>query len=245
MTLLAVQRRDRNAIDAVDHVNWPVAVREMDWRQGEHITLIGPTGAGKTELIVNIARERTWEVFLATKRVDKTQHELHKLTGFRTITAAPELNPEIGRRFIFKPPWPRNATSAQVKAAHAQAFRSILHRAFYQTGWTVIVDEGRYIAKRLGLQDELELFWLQGRSQGNSLITATQRPRFIPLEAYDQASHLFLWRDNDTANIARVAEMAGVNRKTVIDIVPSLGRHDVLYVQPFTGDMFITNTRWR
>jgi hypothetical protein len=72
-------------------------------------------------------------------------------------------------------------------------------------------------------QDELELFWLQGRSQGNSLITATQRPRFIPLEAYDQASHLFLWRDNDTANIARVAEMAGVNRKTVIDIVPAPG----------------------
>jgi hypothetical protein len=101
------------------------------------------------------------------------------------------------------------------------------------------------VSHRLGLAPELELFWLQGRSQGNSLIVGTQRPRFIPLEAYDQASHLFLWRDNDTANIARVAEMAGINRESVTRIVPRLGRHDVLYVQPFTGDMFITNTRWR
>jgi hypothetical protein len=38
--------------------------------------------------------------------------------------------------------------------------------------------------------------------------------------------------------------MAGVNRRDVVNIVPRLGRHDVLYVQPFTGDMFITNTRW-
>lgn len=228
----------------VEQVNWDVAVREMDWRPGEHVTLIGPTGAGKTELTVELARERYWEVFLATKRVDSTQARLRQL-HFRTITDPVELNPEIDHRFTVKPPWPRGASADDIRAMHARVFKDALHRAFYQTGWTVIVDEGRYVAHRLGLSSELELFWLQGRAQGNSVVFGTQRPRFIPLEAYDQASHLFLWRDNDLANIKRVAEMAGLNRTEILRIVPRLGRHDVLYVQPFTGDMFITNTRWR
>ncbi len=233
----------RHPEPTLDELGWQQTVHEMDWRPGEHITLIGPTGAGKTELTIKLIELRRWVLFLATKRIDPTQQRLRKL-HFRTISDPAELNPEIASRFTLKPPWPRSASAKTVREIHTRIFREGLNRAFYQTGWTVVVDEGRYVSRRLGLDSELELFWLQGRSQGNTLILSTQRPRFIPLEAYDQASHLFLWRDNDTANIARVAEMAGINRSSVIATVPRLGRHDVLYVQPFTGDMFITNTRW-
>src|SRR5262245_13095495 len=162
----------------------------MDWRPGEHVTLIGPTGAGKTELTIKLIELRRWVVFLATKRIDPTQARLKQL-GFRTISDPVELNPEVAHRFTLKPPWPRKASAAQIKDLHARVFREGLNRAFYQTGWTVVVDEGRYVARRLGLESELEMFWLQGRSQGNTLMLSTQRPRFIPLEAYDQASHLF------------------------------------------------------
>jgi tRNA A37 N6-isopentenylltransferase MiaA len=120
-------------ITNVEQVNWTDAVQEMDWRPGEHVTLIGPTGAGKTELTVELARERHWEVFLSTKRVDSTQQRLRGL-GFRTITSPAELNPEVDHRFTIKPPWPRNATAKQVRDAHARIFREALNRAFYQTG---------------------------------------------------------------------------------------------------------------
>jgi hypothetical protein len=229
--------------ETTERLSWENAVRRMDWRPGEHVTLIGPTGAGKTELTIRLIELRRWVLFLGTKRIDPTQDRLRRMR-FRVIADPAELNPEIDSRFILKPPWPRRANASQVKELHARIFREGLNRAFHQTGWTVVVDEGRYVAHRLGLSSELELFWMQGRSQSNTLVLGTQRPRYIPLEAYDQASHLFLWRDNDTANISRVAEMAGINRRSVTDIVPRLRRHDVLYVQPFTGDMFITNTRW-
>lgn len=222
---------------------WAECITRMDWRQGEHVTLIGPTGAGKTELTIKLLELRRWVIFLGTKRVDSTQDRL-KSMGFHTVKDADGINPQVHNRYIVKPPWPRRMSADDIKEAHARVFGDTLHRAFYQTGWTIGVDEGRYVAHRLGLASELELLWLQGRSQYNTLIVNTQRPRFIPLEAYDQASHIFMWRDNDLPNIARVSEMAGLNRQAVVECVPNLGRHDVLYVQPFTGDMFVTNTRW-
>jgi hypothetical protein len=106
------------------------------------------------------------------------------------------------------------------------------------------MDEARYITEFLGLKNEVMLCWLQGRSQGNAVLAATQRPRFVPLEAYDQATHLWFWRDPDLQNINRISELASFNRDKVITAFQVMSRHDVLYVNTVTQDMFITNTRW-
>lgn len=214
----------------------------MDWRQGEHVTMIGPTGRGKTELEIKLIDAHPWTVFLGTKRIDATQDALRKM-GYRLIGDAAELNPEVARRFVFRPGFPK-VSATDLKRNHQRAFRELLLRAFRQTGWTVAADELRYLTEYLGLRDEILLLYLQGRSQGNTVIAGAQRPRYVPLEAFDQATHLFFWRDRDRANADRVAEIVGLDRRYLSSLLDPLNKHDVLYVNTVTDDIFVTNTRW-
>lgn len=227
----------------IENVAWATALRRMDWRQGEHITLIGPTGVGKTELMVELLEYHRFALFLNTKRIDPTQKKL-KGMGYRTIQKGRDLNPEVAHRFILAPPWPRRLSSEQLDSLHRREFIDGLTRAFWQTGWTIAIDELEYINRDLKIESPVNKLLRQGRSQGNSMILGTQRPRYVTLHAYEQATHLFLWKMKDTSNIARAAELAGVNRVQVLDIIIGLGRHDVLYVNTVTDEMFVTNTRW-
>jgi hypothetical protein len=224
-------------------VDWPDAIDRMDWRQGQHITLIGPTGRGKTELTIRLLEQINWVVFLGTKRRDRTQDRLRGM-GYETVQTAPEINPEIHSRYILRPPYPRRVSAASLKKLHSEVFRDGLMTCYRQTGWTIALDEAKYLCAFLGLSEECALLWQQGRSQGNALIASVQRSRYVPLEAYDQATHLFMWTDPDLSNVKRNSELAGFNRSAVIDAMRLMTMHDVLYVNTVTEDMFITNTRW-
>lgn len=229
----------------LDRVPWEAAVGRMDWRPGEHVTAIGPNGRGKTEAMIKLAAaNRKWIVFLSTKRIDSTQESLKNEHGFRIVSRVKDINPGVHNRYVFKPSFPRNASAADLKRDHGAAFSQALITLRQQTGWTIVVDECRYIAGTLGLRDELEMLWLQGRSEKTSVLANTQRPRFIPLEAYDQATHLLMWSDGDRQNIIRVSEMAGLNADLVLDVLPGLPKHDIVYINTVTGDIFVTNTRW-
>jgi hypothetical protein len=231
------------SVPELESLPWTAAVTRMDWVQGEHVTLIGPTGAGKTELLIELVRPLPWVIFLSTKRIDRTLAPLREM-GYRTIRSGKELNPEVDRRFIVAPPWSPKLTAKQQNLFHRNVFDNVLNRAFRQTGWTVVIDELEYINRDLKIEESLDRLYRQGRSQGNSIFAGTQRPRNVTLHAYEQATHLFIWRQSDLTNIVRAAELTGISKQDVIQVVRSLDQHTVFYVNTITGERFLTNTRW-
>jgi hypothetical protein len=173
-------------------------------------------------------------MFFATKRRDPLIDALgHK--GFKK-TQTPQVWME---RAVVHPPFPRDPDLLQ--SEHRRVFRNAIVEAYRSGGWAVIADEVRYLTEFLQLRKEMELLWLQGRSLGVTVVAATQRPRSIPLTAYDQATHLFFWRDNDRENLKRIADMGGsVNPRDIQNAVANLDRHTMLYVNSRTGDTIET-----
>lgn len=227
----------------VEKLSWDSALARIDRKQGEHITLVGPTGAGKTELIVRLLESEPFWVAFATKRRDPTLEQLLRLRPM-IVRRGHDVNVEIASRFVLQPVWSKRLSAAEQDKRHAEEFSNALNETFWQTGWTTAIDELEYIYRHLKVTSPVDRQLTQGRSQGNTLIVGTQRPRYVTLHAYEQATHLFIWRMSDLANITRAAELAGVNRRAVADVVSKLDRHDVLYVNTVTGDMLVTNTRW-
>lgn len=217
---------------------WDEFDSQWEWNQGEHLTMVGPTGSGKTTLETAILPRRDYVVFLSTKRIDSTQDEL-KSMGYKVIHDVRELHPDVTPKAILRPPWP-DVSAKRLKALHAEIFGEALMTVFRQGYWTVVMDEARYLTHDLNLSDAAQLLWLQGRSLGITVVAGTQRPRWIPLEAYDQATHLFFWKDKDRQNVDRVAELAGLSRNTVQEVVPSLRKHEMLYASRETDELVTT-----
>lgn len=218
---------------------WDEFTPRFDWRQGEHVTLLGPTGTGKTTAAVQLLAKRSYVVAIGTKPKDATFEHLRRQLGYQVVPTLPAGKlPATGARVIV---WPRMTTlDRSAKRAIAGTVRDTLDRAYSAGGWTIFADEFAYLTNTLRLAPELADIWQQGRAAHVSLIGGSQRPRHIPLDAYSAASHLFLWRTNDDYDLKRLAGLNGVDSKLVRRLVPQLPRHHVLYVSTRTGAMAVT-----
>lgn len=226
-------------VSDVDRLPWDRFIAErFRWEQGEHVTLIGPTGMGKTTLALAIVEARAYVLALATKPKDATMDKLVRRRTWRLVKRWDRM-PRVLRgptRIVF---WPVYRTPDD-EPAQAVQIAQAMRGTFTQGGWCVMVDELWYLEKKLGLSRLVETFYTQGRSIGLSVLAGTQRPAHVTLLAYDQATHLFLWGDSDERNLKRIGGLNGLKSQTVRDIVASLPPHDVLYCNLRTRDMVIT-----
>lgn len=217
----------------VDIQPWAQFRSRWKWEKGEHVTLVGHTGSGKSTLALSLLIPRTPAVFLATKPRDATMDKLKEVGWVTSKTWPP---PPRTKQVILHP----RIRKIEDMAHQQQVMTEALGYLYAKGGWTIFADELRYITDQLRLKKYCELLWLQGRSLGISFMTATQRPFWVPLEAWSQSTHVFLWKENDKRNLDRLVEIGGVDTAAVKRIVPRLGLYSCLYVNTRTGRLIVT-----
>lgn len=217
-------------------VPWPQFWSELRWEQGEHVSLVGPTGAGKTTMALALLNKRDGAVcVLATKPSGQDDVLMGmRRRGFKLLTEWPP--PPLARKVVL---WPKFERPTDIPN-QAATFTEALDDMFTAGRWCIFADDVSWLVKELRLDQRFRTFWQMGRSLKVSLLVSSQRPAWIPLEAYSQATHVFFWRTNDRRDLDRIGGLGGQDERTIRHLVRSLRHHEVLYVNTRTGAMVTT-----
>ncbi len=219
------------------------------WRQGEHITIIGPTGSGKSFLALQVMRARKYYILLLTKGNDSTLDKFVKDEKVTVIQSWPLDGFEDENGHLKVALWPRFTGVDSFQHQHnvfSQAINGYKRGArkvpgiYTEGGWSVLIDEVMYFTQELKLEPELRMLWTQGRSNNISLVAGTQRPRDVPMLMLNQYTHLFVFQSTDKYEIERLASIGGNVSNIIKEYVPKLQRHQFLYINRITAEAIIS-----
>lgn len=231
---------DRNT--DVPSVSWSDFKRQFQWQQGEHVTLIGHTGSGKTETLIRLLPYRKYVAVFGTKGRDKTMDQLTRAGYLRLKQWTGDLSNHVVL-------WPEiSGIGPESRKYLRRVFLEAMNSIYNAGGWCLAIDEISFFSDMLGLEGELRFMLQQGRSSGISIIGGTQRPYYIPLSFYSQATHLFFWHESDRRNLERIGEISGHvdNRRIVREVQKLKGpkfegdTRETLYVNTRTGQILKT-----
>lgn len=206
----------------------------------EHLEILGPTGSGKSFLLVDIIRERVRRrgssvIYVATKQQDSTIEKL----GFPVASNWREVTKQEQVAF-----WPRTkALGTKRKEFQAARIEDLLSHLWQPDANTVVVfDEFVYIESlSREVRDLLNMYLREGRSHGLTVVAGKQRVQGTQRDMHSETDWKIAFKMNDRDDNERLAQLFG-NKREWVPVIESLDRekHEFLIQHKLTGAAYIS-----
>ena len=205
------------------------------WQPGEHVSLIAPTGAGKTTFASGLLQLRKYVLALDAKGGDSTLDGL----GFPRLNSWPGVknmaksvmrndNEGVPSRYVIGA---KSRTAAEVTKLTA-TIGAAIREAYEMGGWTVYADELMILTdpRQFNLRMEVDRMLIAARDLGISFVSSYQQPTWVTPMAGKQATWVAVSYTRDTDVVNRLAEILGRPKAEIRGAVKGLERYSWIVV---------------
>jgi hypothetical protein len=214
----------------------------FEYRPGQHVICVAPTGGGKSYLIWQLLSEAMRQQphlsvqYQMPKPADPTTVSFAARMGLRETPVWPprkKLFEPKPNGYVLWPPHPQNLTPDERHDAVGAELRKGLDAQFWRGNSISVVDDAHSAATMMGLNPNIEETLVNGRANGSGLWLGTQKPSGtlvsggITSFAWSSAHHLFIGKTPNDADIKRYSEIGGLDPKVIDRTVRNLRTYSV------------------
>lgn len=203
-----------------------------DYKPGQHLTALGPSGRGKTTLVGQLAgatvrAHPNIDLRVLHGKIKGRDQSIDKLAKSARLTIGPDykatwyqrhVSQRKARGHIVRPLEHAGSTAAEENELIAKRFQKGIHDGYHRSRKApiiLLVDEAHQAHNDLKLRKDLEAPLMRGRPVCG-VWSLVQRGRYVSYMVYDQAEYLLIFYDPDRDNQRRYSEIGGVDPDVLI-----------------------------
>ena len=225
---------DRNSLVEVIPRDEFVPEFGNEYMAGQHVTLLGPTGRGKSTLcyeLLGVVISPDMPVISLHGKIKGRDPVIGKAAKRFHLRDVPQLPSKARMTYDRKRKWNgyiicplvKPMDSAKEKALLHAAFKDAINRNYQTTRRKTIthINEAHQTQADLKLKEDVEAPLMRG-GPDNAVWHEAQRGAYLSYHTYNAPEHVFIFADPDKRNRERYSDLGFVDPKEIYEITSNL-----------------------